>query len=102
MNFVFILSRLNDIERATNAKCTVEQKQREEAKLRKENNGEWDTKVIGHHFYIQGVSMAVFVIKLLLEKYFGYTVFREIFLFIFRDFFSGCFSGDKYEKFPYT
>lgn len=36
--------RLNDIERATNAKCKLEQKQREEAKQRKENNLEWDTK----------------------------------------------------------
>ncbi|XP_037035704.1 oxysterol-binding protein-related protein 9 isoform X3 [Bradysia coprophila] len=36
--------RLNDIERATNAKSQVEQKQRDEAKLRKETNEEWDTK----------------------------------------------------------
>lgn len=35
---------LNDIERATNAKCKLEQKQREEAKQRKEQNVEWDTK----------------------------------------------------------
>lgn len=37
--------RLNDIERATNAKSQVEQKQRDEAKLRKENSVEWETKV---------------------------------------------------------
>lgn len=43
---VFILRRLNDIERATNAKSQVEQKQRDEAKLRKELSEEWDTKVI--------------------------------------------------------
>lgn len=36
--------RLNDIERATNAKSQVEQKQREEAKVRKDTNGDWDTK----------------------------------------------------------
>lgn len=36
--------RLNDIERATHAKCLLEQKQREEAKLRKETNSEWETK----------------------------------------------------------
>lgn len=33
--------RLNDIERATNAKCNVEQKQRDEARIRKETNAEW-------------------------------------------------------------
>ncbi|KAJ6649785.1 Oxysterol-binding protein-related protein 9, partial [Pseudolycoriella hygida] len=36
--------RLNDIDRATNAKSQVEQKQRNEAKLRKEKNEEWETK----------------------------------------------------------
>lgn len=36
--------RLNDIERATNAKCALEQKQREEAKQRKEHNTEWETQ----------------------------------------------------------
>lgn len=35
---------VNDIERATNAKCKLEQKQREEAKQRKEQNTEWETK----------------------------------------------------------
>lgn len=40
-----VFLRLNDIDRATNAKCTVEQKQREEAKVRKDTGGEWDTKV---------------------------------------------------------
>lgn len=35
---------LNDIERATNAKCKLEQRQREEAKQRKEQNVEWETK----------------------------------------------------------
>lgn len=39
------MRRLNDIDRATNAKSQVEQKQREEAKMRKDTNGEWDTKV---------------------------------------------------------
>lgn len=36
--------RFNDIDRATNAKCKLEQKQREEAKQRKENGTEWETK----------------------------------------------------------
>lgn len=36
--------KLNEIERATNAKCQVEQKQREEAKIRKDNDGIWETK----------------------------------------------------------
>lgn len=44
-NYVFFIFRLNDIDRATNAKSQVEQKQREEAKQRKDINGEWDTKV---------------------------------------------------------
>lgn len=37
--------RLNDIERATSAKTTVEQKQRDEAKARKETGEVWNTRV---------------------------------------------------------
>lgn len=37
--------RINDMEKATAAKCTIEQKQRDEARLRKENNINWQTKV---------------------------------------------------------
>lgn len=40
------LHRMNDIEKATNAKFQVEQKQREEAKERKDALGEWETKVM--------------------------------------------------------
>lgn len=36
--------RFNDIEKATTAKSKLEQKQREEAKQRKETNVEWETK----------------------------------------------------------
>lgn len=36
--------RLNDIEKATTAKSKLEQKQRDEAKQRKETNVEWETK----------------------------------------------------------
>lgn len=46
------MRRLNDIDRATNAKSQVEQKQREEAKMRKDTNGEWDTKVNGFFFFL--------------------------------------------------
>uniref|UniRef100_A0A182PM29 Oxysterol-binding protein n=1 Tax=Anopheles epiroticus TaxID=199890 RepID=A0A182PM29_9DIPT len=42
--------KMNDIEKATNAKFQVEQKQREEAKERKETFGEWDTK------YFKGIG----------------------------------------------
>ncbi|XP_058053836.1 oxysterol-binding protein-related protein 9 isoform X2 [Anopheles bellator] len=42
--------KMNDIEKATNAKFQVEQKQREEAKERKETFGEWETK------YFKGVN----------------------------------------------
>uniref|UniRef100_A0A182QKQ0 Oxysterol-binding protein n=1 Tax=Anopheles farauti TaxID=69004 RepID=A0A182QKQ0_9DIPT len=42
--------KMNDIEKATNAKFQVEQKQREEAKERKETFGEWETK------YFKGVG----------------------------------------------
>uniref|UniRef100_A0A1S4GPH1 Oxysterol-binding protein n=1 Tax=Anopheles gambiae TaxID=7165 RepID=A0A1S4GPH1_ANOGA len=42
--------KANDIEKATNAKFQVEQKQREEAKERKETFGEWDTK------YFKGIG----------------------------------------------
>lgn len=37
---------MNDIDKATNAKFLVEQKQREEARERKETSGEWANKVI--------------------------------------------------------
>jgi len=37
--------RINDMDKATAAKCAIEQKQREEARLRKENNVAWQTKV---------------------------------------------------------
>lgn len=37
--------RINDMDKATAAKCTIEQKQREEARLRKENNIAWQTKL---------------------------------------------------------
>lgn len=37
--------KYNDIDKATNAKFQVEQKQREEAKERKTTNAEWETKV---------------------------------------------------------
>ena len=33
------------MEKATAAKCTIEQKQRDEARIRKENNINWQTKV---------------------------------------------------------
>lgn len=36
--------RFNDIDRATTAKSRLEQKQRDEAKQRKEGNIEWETK----------------------------------------------------------
>uniref|UniRef100_A0A182WKB7 Oxysterol-binding protein n=1 Tax=Anopheles minimus TaxID=112268 RepID=A0A182WKB7_9DIPT len=42
--------KMNDIEKATNAKFQVEQKQREEAKERKETFGEWETK------YFKGIG----------------------------------------------
>lgn len=48
---MIFFNRLNDIERATNAKTQIEQKQREEAKIRKETNVDWETKVI--HFLIK-------------------------------------------------
>lgn len=37
--------KFNDIDKATNAKFALEQKQRDEAKDRKERNEEWETKV---------------------------------------------------------
>lgn len=33
------------MEKATAAKCAIEQKQRDEARIRKENNVNWQTKV---------------------------------------------------------
>lgn len=37
--------RFNQIDEATNAKFALEQRQREEAKYRKENSLEWETKL---------------------------------------------------------
>lgn len=37
--------RINDMDKATAAKCAIEQKQREEARIRKETNVAWQTKV---------------------------------------------------------
>ncbi|CAK9805067.1 Oxysterol-binding protein-related protein 9 [Anthophora quadrimaculata] len=37
--------RINDMEKATAAKCAIEQKQRDEARIRKENNINWQTKL---------------------------------------------------------
>ncbi|XP_076394352.1 oxysterol-binding protein-related protein 9 isoform X5 [Megachile rotundata] len=37
--------RINDMEKATAAKCTIEQKQRDEARIRKEHNINWQTKL---------------------------------------------------------
>lgn len=36
------------MEKATAAKCALEQKQREEARIRKETNINWQTKVCSH------------------------------------------------------
>ncbi|XP_063980875.1 oxysterol-binding protein-related protein 9 isoform X2 [Diachasmimorpha longicaudata] len=36
--------KINDMDRATAAKCLIEQKQRDEARIRKENNASWETK----------------------------------------------------------
>lgn len=37
--------KFNNIDRATNAKASLEQRQRDEAKDRKDNNVRWETKV---------------------------------------------------------
>ncbi|XP_050459931.1 oxysterol-binding protein-related protein 9 isoform X2 [Cataglyphis hispanica] len=37
--------RINDMDKATAAKCAIEQKQRDEARFRKENNMAWQTKL---------------------------------------------------------
>ncbi|XP_029034222.1 oxysterol-binding protein-related protein 9 isoform X6 [Osmia bicornis bicornis] len=37
--------KINDMETATAAKCTIEQKQRDEARIRKETNTNWQTKL---------------------------------------------------------
>lgn len=44
--------RINDMDKATAAKCAIEQKQRDEARLRKENNIPWQTKVSKQIYYL--------------------------------------------------
>lgn len=41
--------KFNEIDRATNAKFELEQKQRFEAKERKEQEAEWETRVINYY-----------------------------------------------------
>lgn len=53
---ICFLCRLNDIDRATNAKSEVEQKQRDEAKSRKDRNAEWETKVSTIHCPVDSTS----------------------------------------------
>ena len=45
MNFYVFSCRSNDIDAATSAKFKVEQKQREEAKVRKDDNSSFNNKV---------------------------------------------------------
>ena len=42
---IHFIRRANDIDKATNAKYKVEQKQRDEAKTRKDENAVFDNKV---------------------------------------------------------
>lgn len=42
--------RANDIDKATKAKFEVEQKQRDEAKVRKDTNADWDNRVSAPEF----------------------------------------------------
>lgn len=44
--------RINDMDKATAAKCAIEQKQRDEARFRKENNMAWQTKVRSNFYLI--------------------------------------------------
>lgn len=44
--------RINDMDKATAAKCAIEQKQRDEARFRKENNIAWQTKVRSNFYLI--------------------------------------------------
>lgn len=41
------LIRFNDIDLATKSKSSLEHRQREEARIRKEANEKWETKVSG-------------------------------------------------------
>lgn len=44
-NHLFAIDRHNDIERATTSKSSLEHRQREEARIRKETGRNWETKV---------------------------------------------------------
>lgn len=48
--------RINDMDKATAAKCAIEQKQRDDVRNRKENNIGWQTKV-----WIQKISLKFFL-----------------------------------------
>lgn len=43
--------KINDMDKATAAKCAIEQKQRDEARVRKEANIAWETKVTAVFFF---------------------------------------------------
>lgn len=58
--FLIVLTffRANDIDKATAAKFKVEQKQREEAKVRKDENSAFANKVRFNHEKLSVVSLA--------------------------------------------
>ena len=43
--------RINDMDKATNAKYAIEQKQRDDVRFRKENNISWQTRVKFYDLY---------------------------------------------------
>ena len=53
--------RINDMDKATAAKCAIEQKQRDDVRIRKENNITWQTKVISRFepFFTTNASQRV-------------------------------------------
>lgn len=62
--------RINDMDKATAAKCAIEQKQRDEARFRKENNMAWQTKVRVNSFIVLYYTNAI-------ELYHIYLIFLQ-------------------------
>ncbi len=54
--------RFNDIDLATKSKSSLEHRQREEARIRKEANEKWETKVSGRDVTSQLSELGVLII----------------------------------------
>jgi hypothetical protein len=78
---LYYLLRSNDIEAATSAKSRVEQKQRDEAKTRKDENTAWANKVNIECFIRLNIVFGSFVFQIYSELFVDFRTIVIIFFF---------------------